>query len=322
MNVLSKNATQKSPYSHKIHIVLDKNRETLKPKETPMSKQNITNDEMKNKFEAIVKELENLVGLDDVKKLVYEIFALIHISQHRINVGLKADQQVFHMIFKGNPGTGKTTVARIMARMFKELGILTKGHLVEVSRADLVGEYIGHTAQKTREHVKKALGGILFIDEAYSLIRGGEKDFGRESIDCLVKEMEDHRNEFILVLAGYSYEMESFIMANPGIHSRFPIQLQFEDYSVEQLLEIAEVMVKERDYLLSSAAKQRIKQYIYEEINNPLRSFSNARLIRNWIEKAVRNQAVRLLNESQVQNNKQILMTIQPEDLLDIKGKF
>ena len=322
MNVLSKNATQKSPYSHKIHIVLDKNRETLKPKETPTSKQNITNDEMKNKFEAIVKELENLVGLDDVKKLVYEIFALIHISQHRINVGLKADQQVFHMIFKGNPGTGKTTVARIMARMFKELGILTKGHLVEVSRADLVGEYIGHTAQKTREHVKKALGGILFIDEAYSLIRGGEKDFGRESIDCLVKEMEDHRNEFILVLAGYSYEMESFIMANPGIHSRFPIQLQFEDYSVEQLLEIAEVMVKERDYLLSSAAKQRIKQYIYEEINNPLRSFSNARLIRNWIEKAVRNQAVRLLNESQVQNNKQILMTIQPEDLIDIKGKF
>ena len=322
MNVLNKKATQKAPYSHKIHIVLDKNRETMKPKENPTSKQNITNDEMKSKFEAIVKELENLVGLDEVKKLVYEIFALIHISQHRINVGLKADQQVFHMIFKGNPGTGKTTVARIMARMFKELGILNKGHLVEVSRADLVGEYIGHTAQKTREHVKKALGGILFIDEAYSLIRGGEKDFGRESIDCLVKEMEDHRNEFILVLAGYSYEMESFIMANPGIHSRFPIQLQFEDYSVEQLLEIAEVMVKERDYLLSSAAKQRIKQYIYEEINNPLRSFSNARLIRNWIEKAVRNQAVRLLNESQVQNNKQILMTIQPEDLLDIKGKF
>ncbi len=319
---MTKKATQKATYPHKIHIVLDKNRESIKPKEAPISQQNKANDEIKVKFDVIVRELENLVGLDDVKKLVYEIFALIHISQQRITLGLKADQQVFHMIFKGNPGTGKTTVARLMARMFKELGILSKGHLIEVSRADLVGEYIGHTAQKTREHVKKALGGILFIDEAYSLIRGGDKDFGRESIDCLVKEMEDHRNEFILVLAGYSYEMEAFIRANPGIHSRFPIQLQFEDYTVDQLLEIAEVMVKERDYILSSAAKQRIKNYIYEEMNNPLRSFSNARLIRNWIEKAVRNQAVRLLNESQVQNNKQILMTIQQEDLFDIKGKF
>ncbi|OEG00171.1 AAA family ATPase [Vulcanibacillus modesticaldus] len=309
-----------SNQQHKIHIVLDQRKNLTKPKEAPHLSNNddisTLNPDIQDKFNNIVAELNRLVGLEDIKKLIFEIFAFIHISRRRSMIGLKTDSQVFHMIFKGNPGTGKTTVARIMARMFYEMGILSKGHLVEVERADLVGEYIGHTAQKTREQVKKALGGILFIDEAYSLYRGGEKDFGRESIDALVKAMEDHKNDFILILAGYSYEMERFIHSNPGLHSRFPIQLDFEDYTVEQLMEIAEVMVKERDYILSPSAKQKLKQLILEEKANPLRSFSNARLVRNRIEKAIRNQAVRLISEHNLSKSKQALMTIQPEDFL------
>ncbi|GJM69287.1 hypothetical protein HMSSN036_15030 [Paenibacillus macerans] len=145
----------------------------------------------------------------------------------RSEAGLLSGPQVYHMIFKGNPGTGKTTVARIVAKMFQRMGVLSKGHLIEVERADLVGEYIGHTAQKTRDLVKKALGGILFIDEAYSLARGGEKDFGKEAIDTLVKAMEDQKNQFILILAGYSDEMDFFLSTNPGLPSRFPIQMDF-----------------------------------------------------------------------------------------------
>lgn len=311
-----KEASKLNKY-HKINIVLDQKKETVKPTETPhIENKNSVNSSVKEQFRELVKELEILVGLDDIKKLIFEIFAFLHIGKHRSAVGLKSESQVFHMIFKGNPGTGKTTVARIMAKMFFEMGILSKGHLVEVERADLVGEYIGHTAQKTREQVKKALGGILFIDEAYSLFRGGEKDFGLESIDALVKSMEDHKNDFILILAGYSNEMEAFIQTNPGLHSRLPIQLNFDDYTNDQLMEIAEVMVAERDYLFSAAAKQKLRRIIVEEKGNPLRSFSNARLVRNRIEKAVRNHAVRLINKQSIPNSKQTLMTIQSEDLL------
>lgn len=324
MSTLNKKVTTSAVNPpHKIHIVLDQKREVVRVKEAPKQEGVTTsNPTVQERFKTIIQELDRLVGLDDVKKLIFEIFAFIQIDQRRSAVGLRSNSQVFHMIFKGNPGTGKTTVARIMAKMFKEMGILSKGHLVEVERADLVGEYIGHTAQKTREQVKKALGGILFIDEAYSLIRGGEKDFGREAIDTLVKEMEDHKNDFILILAGYSFEMENFIRSNPGLHSRFPIQLHFEDYSLDELLEIAEVMVTEREYILSPMAKQKIKAYIIEEKNSPIRSFSNARLVRNWIEKAIRNQAVRLIKEGEVANSKEALMTIQPEDLIDIKNKY
>ncbi|GMA55537.1 hypothetical protein GCM10025858_00400 [Alicyclobacillus sacchari] len=154
--------------------------------------------------------------------MVREIFAFVYIQQMRIRQHLKAEPVVLHMVFFGNPGTGKTTVARILARLFHECGLLSEGHLVEVERADLVGEYIGHTAQKTRELIKKALGGVLFIDEAYSLARGGEKDFGREAIDCLVKGMEDYKNQFITILAGYEREMKWFLSTNPDCRVGFP----------------------------------------------------------------------------------------------------
>ncbi|MFP4973772.1 AAA family ATPase [Paenibacillus sp. CN-4] len=266
-------------------------------------------------FQEIGKELDALVGLDAVKELVYEIYALLQVAKMRSEAGLSSGGQVYHMVFKGNPGTGKTTVARIVAKLFQRMGVLTKGHLIEVERADLVGEYIGHTAQKTRDLVKKAIGGILFIDEAYSLARGGEKDFGKEAIDTLVKSMEDHRNQFVLILAGYSGEIDDFLMSNPGLPSRFPIQVEFPDYTVDQLLQIAELMAKERDYILMPQAILKLKQRLLQEKNESLYAFSNARYVRNAIEKSIRSQAVRLLNQYEHGNpGKLELMTLRTED--------
>ncbi|WP_019534155.1 AAA family ATPase [Paenibacillus ginsengihumi] len=266
-------------------------------------------------FAEIMKELDRMVGLDNVKELAFEIYALLRIAGMRAEAGLMANTQVYHMVFKGNPGTGKTTVARILAKLLQTMGVLSKGHLVEVERADLVGEYIGHTALKTREMVKKALGGVLFIDEAYSLARGGEKDFGKEAIDTLVKAMEDHKNQFILILAGYSEEMELFLQTNPGLPSRFPIQLDFPDYTVDELMQIAEMMIREREYTLTPATEMKIRQLIVNEKNNLEVSFSNARFVRNLIEKAMRNHAVRLLNQGIAHPSRNELMTIRPEDV-------
>ncbi|MGB9866866.1 MAG: AAA family ATPase [Bacillota bacterium] len=241
-----------------------------------------------------LQELNQLVGLKEIKELVAELYAYIEVQRRRARFGLTCQPMSLHMIFSGNPGTGKTTVARVLGRMFKELGILKKGHVVEVERADLVGEYIGHTAQKTREQVHRALGGVLFIDEAYSLARGGEKDFGRECIDVLVKSMEDHRDELVLILAGYKEEMAKFLTCNPGLRSRFPIQLDFPDYTAEELLEIAEIMFATRQYRMTPEARQaflkKIKQKLVTEVIP-----GNARTVRNMVERAIRYQAVRLV---------------------------
>ncbi|ANE47876.1 ATPase AAA [Paenibacillus swuensis] len=267
-----------------------------------------------SQFTPIQKQLDQMVGMENVKELVYEIYALLQITQMRTEAGLQSGSQVYHMIFRGNPGTGKTTVARMVARLFQSMGVLSKGHLIEVERADLVGEYIGHTAQRTRDLVKKALGGILFIDEAYSLARGGEKDFGKEAIDTLVKAMEDHKNQFILILAGYSGEMNDFLMLNPGLPSRFPIQIDFPDYTVDQLLQICDMMLLERDYQISPTSLFKLRQHLLQEKQLTLHSFSNARYVRNVIEKAIRYQAVRLL-DSGASPTKQELMQLKPEDL-------
>lgn len=258
-----------------------------------------------------LSQLNNLVGLDDVKQLVLEIKALVEIQQRRARAGLINEPLVLHMIFRGNPGSGKTTVARILGSIFKGLGILSKGHLIEVERADLVGEYIGHTAIKTREQVKRALGGILFVDEAYSLARGGNKDFGKESIDCLVKLMEDHRDDLVLILAGYREEMDFFLKSNPGLRSRFPIQIDFPDYTLEQLLDIAQVFLSERDYCLSTAAREELSRQL--RLTQYLQHSGNARLVRNLIERAIRRQAVRLADKQHLSRNE--LMTIEPVDL-------
>jgi stage V sporulation protein K len=262
-------------------------------------------------LEKALAQLDGLVGLTEVKQLVHEIKAFIEIQQKRAREGLANEPLALHQIFKGNPGTGKTTVARILGVIFKELGVLSKGHLVEVERADLVGEYIGHTAQKTREQIRKALGGILFVDEAYSLARGGEKDFGKESIDCLVKAMEDHRDDLILILAGYREEMEYFLQANPGLRSRFPIRIDFPDYSLEELLEIAQVFLAERDYYLTPGAREELARQLL--VTQSLRHSGNARLVRNIIERAMRRQAVRL--STQPNPSRDQLMAIERVDL-------
>lgn len=267
-------------------------------------------------FADLQKEMDGLVGLDHIKELMYEIFALLQIAGMRSEAGLFSGSQVYHMVFKGNPGTGKTTVARIVAKMFQRMGVLAKGHLIEVERADLVGEYIGHTAQKTRDLVKKALGGVLFIDEAYSLARGGEKDFGKEAIDTLVKAMEDQKNQFILILAGYSDEMDFFLATNPGLPSRFPIQMDFPDYTIDQLIQIAEGMVKERDYILMPQAILKLKQHLLKEKCESEHLFSNARYVRNIVERSIRHQAVRLLNQyGGGSPGKLELMSIRTEDM-------
>ena len=263
----------------------------------------------------IEEELGSLVGLDEVKKIIKEIYAWIIVNKKREELGLKSGKQVLHMMFKGNPGTGKTTVARLIGKLFHKVNVLSKGHLIECERADLVGEYIGHTAQKTRDVIKKAMGGILFIDEAYSLGRGGEKDFGKEAIDTLVKHMEDKQNDFVLILAGYSREMDHFLSLNPGLESRFPIIIEFPDYSVEQLMEIARRMVKDREYILSSDAERKLKEHLVQIKTTVYRSrFSNGRYIRNIIEKSIRQQAMRLLINNQY--DKTDLMTIRSNDLI------
>ncbi|OLN21457.1 stage V sporulation protein K [Domibacillus antri] len=260
----------------------------------------------------IEKELEKLIGLADLKILVRELYAAAYINKKRIEAGIETKGQMLHMMFTGNPGTGKTTAARIIAAMFKQLRILEKGHFIEAERADLVGEYIGHTAQKTRDLVKKAMGGVLFIDEAYSLARGGEKDFGKEAIDTLVKQMEDHQNEFILILAGYPREMAHFLTLNPGLHSRFPISHHFKDYDVEELYQIAELTANEKCYDIDAAAKPILLNKIEEEKRKEGFRFANGRNIRTMIEKAARKQALRLMKKTA--HSKKELRLLKGED--------
>lgn len=263
----------------------------------------------------IEDELGALVGMEEMKRMIKEIYAWIFVNKKREEMGLKARKQALHMMFKGNPGTGKTTVARLIGKLFLKMNVLSKGHLIEAERADLVGEYIGHTAQKTRDLIKKAQGGILFIDEAYSLGRGGEKDFGKEAIDTLVKHMEDKQHEFILILAGYSREMDYFLTLNPGLHSRFPLVIDFPNYSIEQLMEIASRMLGEREYNLSHEAEKKLKDHLIwvKAVLNP-NSFSNGRYVRNIIEKSIRAQAMRLLLQNSF--DKHELLTLRSNDLI------
>jgi stage V sporulation protein K len=268
---------------------------------------------------AVLKEIENemssLVGMNEMKRMIKEIYAWIFINKKREEQGLKAGKQALHMMYKGNPGTGKTTVARLVGKLFFQMNVLSKGHLIEAERADLVGEYIGHTAQKTRDLIKKALGGILFIDEAYSLARGGEKDFGKEAIDTLVKHMEDKQHDFVLILAGYPQEMDNFLSLNPGLLSRFPLVVDFPDYSVDDLMDISSKMMIEREYRFSHDAMLKLKEHlmVVKTMTTPVK-FSNGRYVRNIIEKSIRSQAMRLLLTDKY--NRDDLLTIESQDLV------
>lgn len=266
-------------------------------------------------LEEIEQEMGALVGMEEVKRLLKEIYAWIFVNKKREEQGLKTGRQALHMLFKGNPGTGKTTVARLIGKLFFQMNVLSKGHLIEAERADLVGEYIGHTAQKTRDLVKKSIGGILFIDEAYSLARGGEKDFGKEAIDTLVKHMEDKQHDFVLILAGYPREMDRFLSLNPGLESRFPIVIDFPDYAVDELMEIAGKMMEEKEYRFSKEAESKLKEHL-EKVKHSTHptNFSNGRYVRNIIEKSIRAQAMRLLLSDKY--GKEDLQLVKEEDLI------
>ncbi len=262
------------------------------------------------------KELDKLIGLTEVKRMLAEITAFSLIQVMRSEQNLKSQPVSLHMIFKGNPGTGKTTVARILGKIFKDIGLLDKGHLVEVERADLVGEYIGHTAQKAKEAIQKALGGILFVDEAYTLAQGGEKDFGKEAIATIVKQMEDNRDNLVVVLAGYCNEMDHFMRSNPGLRSRFPIHIQFNDYSCEELFQIALHLYSERDYVLSNAARWKLKHLLTEFCSHRHPHSGNARFVRNLTEKSIRRQALRIIDKSRL--TRKDLTTIEDIDLPEL----
>lgn len=270
----------------------------------------------KNPFSTLDKHFSSLIGMDNIKQSLIQIYAMEQINNQRKAHNLKTTKQVYHMLFSGNPGTGKTTVARKLASIFYEIGVLPKNQILEVDRSELVGEYIGQTAQKTRSIIKKALGGVLFIDEAYSLARGGEKDFGKEAIDTLVKYMEDYSTKFVLILAGYPREMNYFLSLNPGLKSRFPFLFTFPDYTEVELIHIAKGLLNEREYKLTREAELQLKKHISKEkLNN--KDFSNGRYIRNIIEKAIRHHAVRLMYENDAPNEKQLsLITVKDLKLI------
>ena len=245
----------------------------------------------------IKRELDELVGLAPVKEYVFGLADNIQVQQRRAAAGFKTASLSMHMIFTGNPGTGKTTIARLVARYLKAIGALKGGQLIEVSRGDLVGRYTGHTAPLTNSVIESALGGVLFIDEAYSLYRGEQDSFGLEAIDTLVKGMEDHRDELVVILAGYTKEMETFLTANSGLASRFPNKIEFPDYTADELLDITTVLAKGKGYRLAESCTFPLLGYYKRRQALDSRTAGNGRLARNTLEKAIFNQSRRLVAE-------------------------
>ena len=248
-------------------------------------------------LDAIRAEINELVGLAPVKEYVFGLADNLQVQQRRAAAGLKTASLSMHMIFTGNPGTGKTTIARLVAKYLKAIGALKGGQLVEVTRADLVGRYTGHTAPLTNSVIESALGGVLFIDEAYSLYRGEQDSFGLEAIDTLVKGMEDHRDELVVILAGYTREMETFLTANSGLASRFPNKIEFPDYTAEELLQITHVQAKNKGYRLAESCTEPLLGYYARWQAADARTAGNGRLARNTLEKAIFHQSRRLVAE-------------------------
>jgi probable Rubsico expression protein CbbX len=268
-----------------------------------------------SKVQEVIDKLDReLIGLVPVKTRIREIAALLLVERLRRRFGISAETPTLHMSFTGNPGTGKTTVALRMAEILHRLGYVREGHMVAVTRDDLVGQYIGHTAPKTREVIKKAMGGVLFIDEAYYLYKPeNERDYGQESIEILLQIMENNRDDLVVILAGYKNKMDRFFESNPGMRSRIAHHLDFPDYSAGELKEIAELMLAEQNYSLSAGAEAALEEYIPLRMN--LRHFSNARSIRNALDRARLRQANRLFARRDAPLTKRDLVTIEAEDI-------
>ena len=244
--------------------------------------------------EEVKSELNEIIGLSEVKDYVLSLEQNYIIQRLREARGMKADVPTMHMIFTGNPGTGKTTIARLVSRYLKAMGVLSGGQLIEVTRADLVGKYVGHTAPLTQQVIRSALGGVLFIDEAYSLYRGADDSFGLEAIDTIVKGMEDHREDLIVILAGYTKEMEEFLTANSGLRSRFPNIIEFPNYTAEELLAITKLTAKKKGYTIDETCETPLLQYYEKRQATDARTAGNGRLVRNLVEDAILNQSRRL----------------------------
>jgi probable Rubsico expression protein CbbX len=263
---------------------------------------------------AVLDELDELIGLEPIKTRIRDIAALLLVEQARKHLGLAGGSPSLHMCFTGNPGTGKTTVALRMAQILHRLGYVRKGHLIAVTRDDLVGQYIGHTAPKTKEVLKKSMGGVLFIDEAYYLYRPeNERDYGQEAIEILLQVMENQRDDLVVILAGYGDRMDAFFRSNPGLSSRIAHHLDFPDYRPQELEEIAQRMLHAMQYRLSPSGAAALREYIPLRMRQP--HFANARSIRNALDRARLRQANRLFARRETMLTRDELMTIEGADL-------
>ena len=290
--------------------------EEKKAQQTPAAAEQ-AKEEPPEKIEDLKKELNEYIGLDTVKKEVESLINLVTVQKMRKENGLPVNDLSLHMVFSGNPGTGKTMVARLMSRIYKSLGILSKGHLVEVDRSGLVAGYVGQTAIKTGEAIQKAMGGVLFIDEAYALTNRGGSDYGQEAVDTLLKAMEDHRDDLIVIVAGYTELMEEFVHSNPGLESRFNRFLNFPDYTVQEMMDIFDMRCRKSGYELAEDARGLLRSLL-ALLSLDVKGFGNARGVRNLFERTVAAQANRLAALPDV--TREMLMTLTADDLRAAEG--
>jgi len=296
----------------------DRRTEVVTEQKQEAQPQQAAEDEKTESIEDLKKELHSYIGLDDVKKEVDTLINLVTVQKLRKENGLPVNDLSLHMVFSGNPGTGKTMIARLMARIYKSLGILSKGQLVEVDRSGLVAGYVGQTAIKTGKVIESAMGGVLFIDEAYALNGSGENDFGQEAINTILKAMEDHRDDLVVIVAGYDGLMDDFIHSNPGLESRFNRFLHFDDYTLDEMMQIFEMRCKKGCYDLDDDAAPLMREFI-EISNTSSISFGNARGVRNLFEQLLVVQANRLAEQETV--SREDLMRITVADVRVAQGK-